>query len=141
MAVYPRYTREENKSCKLTLDQIEEIQSLYVPWKFWYRKIAKKMNLPQSTVRYRCISSEERKSFNRIKVAYNKKPSKEEVKRYNSDRKKRKWEDFLNYESELKKEYLKKPWVRERRRKYMAWYYKKNPDKVNPKKVKRINSD
>ena len=67
MAIYPKYSREENKNCKLTEEQIQEIKDLYVPQKFGMRKVAKTLNLPFSTVRYYCISEKERKEFNKMK--------------------------------------------------------------------------
>ena len=133
---YPRYTKEENKSCKLTQEQINEIQELYVPKIFWMRKVAKEMNLPFSTVRYWCLSDEQRKEFNIMKSKYNKPINKEDVKMYNEDRKQRKWKKFTDYISQLKKDYLEKPWVRKHKSEYMKKYYIDNPEKVNPKQNK-----
>ena len=125
MTIYPRYRREENRACKLTEEQIETIKELYVPKKFWMRKVAIELWLPPSTVRYHLISEEERKEFNKMKSAYNKRPTSDEVKKRNLERKIRKWEAFKKYESELKKEYLEKPWVRQKRKKYMKVYREK----------------
>jgi hypothetical protein len=59
--IYPRFTREENKACKLSDDKIKEIQGLFNLQrpnfdsdKALYKVLAKKYNVHYQTIHYWC---------------------------------------------------------------------------------------
>jgi len=126
---YPRYTREENKAIKYTEELIKRIKELHKAWN-WYRKIVKILaeegiKVSQSWVRYNLLSEEEKKVFNKYKMKYAKKMTKEQIKKYNEDRKRRKKEKLKKYYSINKKEYIKDEEVKKRRREYQKEYRKR----------------
>lgn len=137
--VYPKYSDSENKSKKYTQEQIKEIKQLQQEG-LSYWKVAKKLGLPFSSVRYVCMTEEQKREFNEMKYKTRKTPNIHK-KNYNKDRRERKGEKILQYMREQKKEYIAIEENREKKKLYMEKYRaqkKKELQEASKSKFKKL---
>lgn len=129
---YPKYTREENKGCKLTDSQINTLQHLRYKGAT-YKDLGKEFGLSISNIRYWCLSDEARKEENKKHYLLSKGSpwrDKERVKKSNNKKGRRKYILKHTEYQEWRKDYLarNKDKVLEWGRKAQKKYYVKIKD-------------
>jgi len=111
--IYPKFTRQENKACKLSEEQIRDIKDFfnsnrqrYNSDKALYIELGKKYNVHYQTIHYWC-KKEYRKSVIKVSSEKNKRKWKEspdlvkaEMRRKKADWRKRKADKLVKYNNE-----------------------------------------
>lgn len=118
MNEFPRFTRKQKLSCKLSDEDILEIQHLRKEG-ITYKEIAGKFKINKSTITYWINSPEKRKLLTRIKNQEKGKYKRilETRRKYRLRKKELYPEEFMSYEHNSRKETTKR-------------YYLKNRDKI-----------
>lgn len=133
---YPKFTREENKSCKLIDIQIHEIQDYFKNYrtefnsdKALYFHLAKKYNVHYQTIHYWC-KEEYRKVVLKNSIAKtlrkwkeNKTEMLQKQREYKKDWAKRKKNEFKNYNKEVANFYNKnkRAFIKENKKEFIKF--------------------
>lgn len=138
---FPRYTREENRACKLTDNQIEEIKIRHQKGES-YPEIAKDYNVTPQTIFYWCLDEKERKRRQKERQQQVRDTGYLPPNEFNFEEyKKRKKElhpEFVEYENQFTHDYKKenRPNYPILRKLEGQRYWKKYKDKLTEKNKK-----
>ena len=128
---YPTYTREQNRSIKLSLEQIERIKQLKSIG-YSISKISKMFGVSNSGIKYQLMTEEEKKEANARRRKYKKTYNPEVARRFLDNKKSTHRKEILNYRKKVNESLKARnpEAVRERDR---IWHKENRKSRAKPK--------
>ncbi len=109
---YPKYTREQKLNCKLTDNDIKTIKELHFQLGWSLLKIAKEFKVSYLTIKYWCLSPEQRKIFNKehyrkykFETYNNSLKARERLRKFRKRKRALQKEEIRRFEAEMHKKY------------------------------------